>query len=336
MKININSKCIGCGLCFSEDKYIFEGNKGFAKSIDGIVVSPNDEKRILKISELCPCKAIVVEEINLNKNNKMTIDQMIVELENALSRVAIPRLNHSNAPFIINKYSFDFPGSELEITEDFNTKSSAQSAAKNEFNNLVYCSSARNAQITRILMEYKVKYGRPYYTLDNSTDSFYYSTNKSIEKILNSFAEVVNDLGSYNIPKDWITVKSMPDKNDILFKHLLDYPKYDSPNDKIWLYIMELGPTSLSDYVNYMDFDCFDWGDGSLLGSLFAKKDWNFSGFDKAVDEFVNDLIRAFNYYTDSIEESFYFAVNSVLEEYEELLKTEISVKIKDIKKILY
>lgn len=66
------------------------------------------------------------------------------------------------------------------------------------------------------------------------------------------------------------------------------------------------------------------------------KKDWNFSGFDKAVDEFVNDLIRAFNYYTDSIEESFYFAVNSVLEEYEELLKTEISVKIKDIKKILY
>ena len=46
-------------------------------------------------------------------------------------------------------------------------------------------------------------------------------------------------------------------------------------------------------------------------------------------------MIRAFDYYSDDIEESFYYSVNSVLDEYENDLRQEIDHKISEIKKYL-
>ena len=335
MKIKISNECNGCGICLNEKNYIFEDEKGYAKEIEGILISPNDEKKIINISELCPCNAITIMNLTVDTNdtNKKTVlEDMVNELEKSLKEIFIPRLSHSNAPFKVEKYSFDFPSSSNEITTDYSSKLSAKSAAKNEFNNLVYCSSARNTQITKIMMDYKIKYGKQFYTLDDS--SFYHITNKSIEVKLESFMNIVNDLGSFNIPNGWKVIKSLPNKKSLFYIHLVDYPKYDAPNDRIWKYVEDLGPTSLNDYVDYMDFDCFDWGDGGLLG-MFAKKDWNYSGFDNAVDEFINDLIRAFDYYSDDIEESFYYSVNNVLDEYENDLRQEINNKISEIKKYL-
>lgn len=159
-------------------------------------------------------------------------------------------------------------------------------------------------------------------------------TNKNIEQKLQSFIDSVKDLGTFHIPDNWSKITSLPQTNSIANKHLLNYPKYDLPNDKIWSYILDLGPTSLNDYVDYMDFECFDWGDGGFLG-LLAKKDWTYNGFDHAVDEFIKDMIRAFYYYQNDIESAFYYSVNSVLDAYEKALKEELHNKIVSIKQYL-
>lgn len=329
-KIRIENTCNGCGCCFILNKYIREDENGLAKQIVGLLIDPNDETKVQEICELCPCNAIVFEK--QEQNQKEYIRNLVKELKNELSSFSVPRLDHNNAPFVVSKYSFDFPSSQKEITTDFKTKSSARAAAKNEFDNLVYGASARNAQITRIIMDYKAKYANLYCHLENDDRSFYYQTNKEIEQKLESFAKIYESATGTKLPSGWTKISVFPDKNSIMFIGLQDYPKYDSVNDQIWNYIRDLGPTSLDDYVDYMTFDCFDWGDGGFFDSLFAAKDWTFSGFDNATDEFIKDMMRAFNYYKSNIENSFHFYVNCVLEEYETQMREVLLSKVSLLK----
>ena len=181
-------------------------------------------------------------------------------------------------------------------------------------------------------MDYKAKYANSYCHLENDDRSFYYQTNKKIEQKLESFAKIYESATGTKLPSGWTKISVFPDKNSFMFIGLQDYPKYDSVNDQIWNYIRDLGPTSLDDYVDYMTFDCFDWGDGGFFDYLFAEKDWTFSGFDDATDEFIKDMMRAFNHYKSNIENSFHFHVNCLLEEYETQMREVLLSKISLLK----
>ncbi len=61
-KLRVKEKCIGCGICATENSKYFEiGDDGFSKVIKEDV-DAEDKKELLNIIESCPADAIVIEE----------------------------------------------------------------------------------------------------------------------------------------------------------------------------------------------------------------------------------------------------------------------------------
>lgn len=338
-KLVVSEACNGCGLCNSLRKYFEENDEGNAVAKSGVFIEAQDEIRVNDIISRCPVHAI--KKINVYvKDDGDVLKNLIEEMEKELATIKVERLKRENMPFKMDEYSFSFPNtSPHEITSKYSTESATKSAAKNDFDRLVYGSAARDTEINRILVEYKVKYALPFYSIEKNDTSYYYKMNKRVENVLSSYyASFSKILGNkFTLQNEWKAFDCYPRCDALCLMCIKDFPVRTGFTESIWRYVRDLGPTSLSDYVDYMDFDYFEnWVGTGLFGRDITKKEWSFTHFRDAVKEYCSDLKSAFNYHSDEIEDFVVGYSNSVLEGYESEMRKSIAKKIEEVKKMLF
>lgn len=72
-RVIIGEKCIGCGICLHNKKYIEETTDGIARAIPGMMVTDKDIPDLEEIERICP-----IHELHLSPLKKETADSRVL------------------------------------------------------------------------------------------------------------------------------------------------------------------------------------------------------------------------------------------------------------------
>ena len=72
-RVIIGEKCIGCGICLHNKKYIEETTDGIARAIPGMMVTDKDLPDLEEIERICP-----IHELHLSPLKKETADSRVL------------------------------------------------------------------------------------------------------------------------------------------------------------------------------------------------------------------------------------------------------------------
>ena len=72
-RVIIGEKCIGCGICLHNKKYIEETTDGIARAIPGMMVTDKDIPDQEEIERICP-----IHELHLSPLKKETADSRVL------------------------------------------------------------------------------------------------------------------------------------------------------------------------------------------------------------------------------------------------------------------
>lgn len=72
-RVIIGEKCIGCGICLHNKKYIEETTDGIARAIPGMMVTDKDLPDLEEIERICP-----IHELHLSPLKKETVDSRVL------------------------------------------------------------------------------------------------------------------------------------------------------------------------------------------------------------------------------------------------------------------
>lgn len=72
-RVIIGEKCIGCGICLHNKKYIEETTDGIARAIPGMMVTDKDIPDLEEIERICP-----IHELHLSPIKKETADSRVL------------------------------------------------------------------------------------------------------------------------------------------------------------------------------------------------------------------------------------------------------------------
>ena len=72
-RVIIGEKCIGCGICLHNKKYIEERTDGIARAIPGMMVTDKDIPDLEEIERICP-----IHELHLSPLKKETADSRVL------------------------------------------------------------------------------------------------------------------------------------------------------------------------------------------------------------------------------------------------------------------
>ena len=335
-QIHVNEKCSGCGLCVVNSPYLQENAEGNAEPVAGIAIQDKDMDNIMKVVEECPESALqVVETGSTNKTGVEGIADVITALKNQCDNFCVKKVSNQDVRLNIKDYYIPVPTSSKEYRGDYTSKSSAKSAAKDDFNRLCYSETAFRPMIKKVFVEYKVNVLKPYYTCTDTEDSVYYAYNQQMRKLLSdAYAEIGHLLGGKNkVPGEWkdFSVYLKEKDGNIIQLTMFDHR---STSSGIVSALKDISHTGINDYVNGMDFDYDERyiGEG-LFGKPKYKNVWHFSGFYDAAKDFINDLTWAIGHMSSDIEDGVVIDVNHALKTFEKKVKEEFSIKIAELEK---
>lgn len=335
-RINVNRNCSGCGLCIVNCNYLQENAEGNAEPVVGKAIQDKDMKNIKKVIAECPENALqIIETSSTNKKGAAGVAEIISTLNNKCNGFTVKKVSNNDVRLNIKDYYIPTPVSVKEYRGNYTSESSAKSAARDEFSRLCYSETAYRPMIKKVFVEYKVNVLKPYYTCTNTQNSIYYAYNQQIRKLLSdTYAEIGEVLGRNNkVPESWKDFSVYLKERDISIEVLKEFDER-STSSGIISALKDLGGTSLSDYVEYMDFDYDETyaGEG-LFGKTKYKNMWYFNNFQEAAQSFINDLSWAIGHMSSDIEDRVVQNINYALSKFENIVKDELKAKIEELKK---
>lgn len=336
-KISVNGNCSGCGLCIVNCHYLQENAEGNAEPVEGKAIEDKDFESVKKVINECPEHALqIVETGSTNKKGVAGAKEIINALKNKCNDFTVKRVNNSDVRLNCKDYYIPIPNSSKEYERDYTSKSSAKSAAKDEFRRLCYSETAYSPMIKKVFVEYKVNVLKPYYTCTDGEESVYYAYNQEIRKLLlNAYGEVCDVMGGkIKVPESWKDFSVYLPERDWVIGSLKNFDTR-STSSGIIIHFKDRGEyTSLSWYVDRLDFDYDETYVGeSMFGKVKFKNMWYFSGFYDEAEEFVDDLKGSIDSMSGDIEDGAVSSVNYALETFEKKVKEELSAKISELEK---
>ena len=333
-QIRVNNKCSGCGLCVMNCTYLRENEDGNAEVIPGKAIAEQDIKTIQKIVQDCPEGALEIISTGSTAGTGIAGAQAVVhKLDRELKAIEVSEVESSKLDFNVDDFDIPIPRGSIEYRR-YSSKSAAKSAARDEFRRLCYSETAYRPVLKKIFVEYKVKRLRPYYTCTDTADSIYYGYNQQVRKLLaDARAEINMLLGREAVPQAWQEFSVYPSTKDWAIECLLKFDER-STHSGIIGDLREMGQyTSLSWYIDRMDYDDYEEYDGEgLFGRTKYKKVWEISGFNDAVEEYMDDLKGSISSKFIDVQEDVEREVNGALEDFGKQLKKAIDEKLTQLK----
>lgn len=340
-EIIVSDKCIGCGQCVMESKYLEETPDGNAKFISGGDVIDSDVDAVNKVIQSCPAQALSMKETSAtNERGTAAIKEIIDKINEDIKNVKIPRITESDIPFKEDEYYLSPPFSSKEYDARYKSESQARSAARDEFERLMYRESAFRPMIKKIFIEYKTKVLKPYYTYENTEKSYYYKFNMQYARKLGVYySDIIKAVGNSNaLPESWKEFAIFPATGKGSEADEYDPVRFfdlRSTSSGIMTEMRSDQYTSLSYYVDQMDYDYNEEYLGEGLFGSKTKEKWYFSGFSTEAEEFVKDLKSAMKLADPGIEGSGVSVVNAAIDMYEDKVKRTLRERAEMLKKLL-
>ena len=340
-EIIVSDKCIGCGQCVMESKYLEETPDGNAKFISGGDVIDGDVDAVNKVIQSCPAQALSMKETSAtNERGTAAIKEIIDKINEDIKNVKIPRITESDIPFKEDEYYLSPPFSSKEYDARYKSESQARSAARDEFERLMYRESAFRPMIKKIFIEYKTKVLKPYYTYENTEKSYYYKFNMQYARKLGVYySDIIKAVGNSNaLPESWKEFAIFPATGKGSEADEYDPVRFfdlRSTSSGIMTEMRSDQYTSLSYYVDQMDYDYNEEYLGEGLFGSKTKEKWYFSGFSTEAEEFVKDLKSAMKLADPGIEGSGVSVVNAAIDMYEDKVKRTLWERAEMLKKLL-
>ena len=336
-KVEVSSNCSGCGLCVVNSHYLQENDEGYAQPVPGKAIKDSDIDAVEKVVSECPEKALsIIEMGKATVSGKGGVAQVIEALKKQCESISVKKIGSSDVRLRVKDYNISVPYSDKEYRSNYTSKSSAKSAAKDEFNHLCYSEHAYRPLIKKVFIEYKVNVLKPYYTCDDVPESAYYQYNEIVRKQLaEAYAEICVLVGEEKLQKTWTEFSVYPKSKDWSIEALRDFDER-STSSAIMSSLKDIPYTGLNDYVSDMDFDYEEKyvGEG-LFGKWKFKDMWYFSGFRSAAERFIDNLIWAIDYRSSDITDGAVVNINSAFKSFEEELKKAYMSKIDELKKLI-
>ena len=331
-KIEVNSKCNGCGLCIMNCTYLEENDEGNACPVVGMLIKDDDLEAMKQVVAECPKHALKIVDTGTKKPGMEGVKEVIDNLERKLKNIKIDRV--TNIPLNAKDYYLDAPSSNKQYKREYSSESSARSAARDEFNRLCYSESAHKPMIKKILVEYKVRNLKPYYDCKDEPDSAYYQYNEKVRKyLMEAYMEISNLIDKEIIPSEWKEFSCYLDRDEWAIEELERFEECIG-DSMIMDMFNELSYQSLDDYVSRLDFEYDEVYVGKgLFGNDKYKDKWYFGNFLSVAREFVDTIKWAVDCKSYDIEESAEQSVNYALEKFEDKFHDMIEEKIKELKK---
>lgn len=341
-KIEVKEECMGCGQCILNTKYLEENEEGKPVFADGMDVSDEDVDEVRSVIDGCPVNALSLVELTaVTGSGRKVLNEIIEKLEKDISEVNIPRITTNDIKFIPENYSIPAAYSNKEYDARYNSEGQARSAARSEFQSLMYSESAYRPMLKQVFVEYKVNVLKPYYTYENNDSSYYYKFNhKYAEKLSIYYSDLQKTLGDeFNLSDDWKKFEVYPATGKGSIESEIDEVRFfdeRSTSSGIIAEMKSSSYTSLDYYMGMMDFDYYEEyvGEG-MFGRSKMKKKWSFSGFSEAANEFVKDLKDAIRLADPGIEGNGENAVNNNITRYENKVKSKLKEKLSQLKQLI-
>lgn len=332
-QIKVNENCNGCGLCVLSCRYLTENAEGNAIPVAGMAIAEEDMESVKKVINNCPQHALAVYETGLtNKTGRAGIEEFkekaIEKLKN-LPKREIPRT--SEYRFDGKEYKVSFGSAKGQNRYDYSSYDRAMRAGKDEFERVAY--SQLQVAFTKIWMEYKTKYIKPYYTLTSSERNYYTEHNKKIEKILGDIYAEMKALGcDGKITEEFLKCEVFPvgDNAKLCAKH--EALGNDIVEDLINEFKKDSCLGNKEHYTCQIDVDYDEVYEGSGFWGDKYKKKYCYSGVNVAIRELQDEIIWFFNY--ADIEERCESWISWLVEDYNRNLEKFIDSRIEMIKKL--
>lgn len=328
MRIKVSEECNCCGMCSMQyPDYFFETDEGKAQANDGAVKV--DDSAAAAIEGICPVHAITVEKES--RSTRRLLAEKLEKLKEC--RVAYP--TKEDIPFKKEEYSISIPVASGERRYEYSSESSANSAARSEFNNKMY--SQIDVLILKVITEYRVKYIKPYYSKSAEDNSVYQACNKRAEHILADIARTLNQEGmDANLPESFVIVDCFP-KEDSTWKML---NKGELLSDEMVSSIRNefksKDYSEISSYEMYWDTDYMERSSGSdFRGRTKYRDKYCYRNIREAFQELAKDLLDACYYKDDYIMDRAIDLVKGFIVEYNEKLEQSLKERIDYIEKKL-
>lgn len=337
-KLCVSEKCNGCGQCVMETDLLTEDSKGNAVAVDGKFIDELKLSDIKRIVSECPVGALFINEVSsTSKKGKAGLNELLAKLESKYGKYSILSVPSSEFKFNPKDYYIPVPHSPNEYRRNYNSRSSARSAASSDFSKMLYSESAYRPILKKIFVEYKMKVLSPYMTCTESKESYYYTINSKIEKELKDiYAEACSLCdGKFALPKEWADFKVYPSQKQYSPIYFVEHFEDRSTSSGIIAEMKSSSYTQLSYYVDQMDYDYDEIYVGRGVFGDKTKEMWYFSGFSEAAKEYIDDLMSAITGGDPGIEENAADAVREVLAEYNKNVQETLKTKIEQFKKII-
>ena len=163
-RVIIGEKCIGCGICLHNKKYIEETTDGIARAIPGMMVTDKDLPDLEEIERICP-----IHELHLSPLKKETADSRVLseskerlleEMRDFRDHFKLKRPGfHPDPGYDITDLPLDYDYPE----ETFSSWDDANEALMKCFKNHVYDEDIRSMMTRQILARYKAERLSAYY-----------------------------------------------------------------------------------------------------------------------------------------------------------------------------
>lgn len=325
MSLTVSNECNCCGMCgVKYPDYFCEDAEGRASVKDGVLML--DAEKAAEVQKICPVHAItaVKEEKNIR--------QMLSDAVDNLKAYKLAYPTKAEIPFKKEEYFIPTPIASGEHRYDYSSESSANSAARSEFNRQMY--SQIDSLILKVITEYRVKYIKPYYSKDET--SVYAACNKKLEGVLRGICQILKSEGlAGDLPNDFANVSVFPDENDATWRML---NKGELISDEMVSSIrseFNSGTySSLSSYESYWDTDDMEVSAGTGFGGRTKYKDkYCYRNLRSAFQELAKDILSACYYKDDYIVERASDTVKWLIDQYNKKLENLISIRIAYIEK---
>lgn len=320
MCLTITDECNCCGMCgVKYPDYFGEDAEGRASVKDGVLIL--DMEKSAEVQKVCPVHAITAEK------EEKSIRQMLSDAVDNLKSCKLAYPTEADIPFKKEEYHIPTPSAYGEFESKYSSESSANSAARKEFNRRMY--SQIDSLILKVITEYRMKYIKPYYSKDET--SVYTVCNKKVEEILRGICQILKAGGlAGDLPDDFVNVSVFPDENkDSLWK-LLNKGELISSEmvSSIRKEFDSESYRSLSSYETYWDTDCTQEYVRGFFGGEELEDRYYYYSLWKAFDELAKDILNACYYEDDYIVEHASDIVQVLIDQYNYKLENLINVRI--------
>ena len=319
--LKINGNCVQCGSCLGCGfDFLSSADDGSICVATGTFLEENG-KEISALREICPTDSFELT----NEINKTSVLKKLVKELKEFEDISEP--TKEQLRFNKEDYYIPIPCASGEYRYEYSSSNAAERAALNEFDRVMY--SQINTIILRIITAYRIKVVKPFFSNLTEDGSIYAEKNKKLSDILDGIKKILGN----KLPEDFAEISIFPDRDTLGIWKMLNRGELIS-NDLVATVKNEFG-YSASQYSCYWTWSETEISVGTdWRGNLKYKDMYCYKNIDKAFNELAKDLMKAFEWAQDDIEDTAVRLTRCLVKKYNEMLSEVIKQKVQMIDKI--